>query len=192
MGKMTMYENVTFPSLPDRDQLVILKNKAVDGDKEASDTIILCHMPFAIKIANEYARTTHDYEEMLSVATSRLVASVNRLKNLKHLDITSYLLSSVKFACFEARRQNKAIKVPSRKTVVMEPLTDIKDNKIFDSMEFEDTLDSIIRLPVEREIIDLRRSGLTDKAIAKRLDVARSYVTRIRTKLARRFVNESK
>ena len=57
----------------------------------------------------------------------------------------------------------------------------------FNIIEFEDILEQIIETSLEGKVIYLRRQGLTDSAIAKKLDISQSSVTRIRQSLFKRY-----
>jgi len=57
----------------------------------------------------------------------------------------------------------------------------------FDIIEFEDILEKIIKTEKEASIITLRRLGYTDSAIAEKLNICQSNVTRIRHTLFKRF-----
>ncbi len=181
-----MYENVTFPPHPSDDILIEYKNS------ENYDALILCHMPYVLKFSEYYSRFTHDYEEMLDSATLGLVRAVHKLRNDRN--ITSYLCSMIKDACCQAIHNNAAIRTPKRKANFKYSSIeeDIASANPFDELEFEDTIDAIIRLPIERSVVECRRSGLTDTQTAKTLKITRSEVSKIRQRLARRYENESK
>jgi RNA polymerase sigma factor (sigma-70 family) len=176
-----------YPRIPDQEALLDLVQKSIAGDKDATDFIILCHMPYVISIAECY---TTDFDETCSIGTLALVEAVSRLSTVTHDKVTGYLKKCVRGACNKVYRKNLVISIPLEKplNLTRKPLNDsIAVNESFDRLEFDDLITSICQTPKEEAIVSCRKHGMNDQEIAESLGMARKTVSKIRHSLFRRY-----
>jgi len=144
------------------------------------DLLIETHMRLAINIAGRYVSIGADADEMVSSAMLGLCDGIDRIRKngLSHDNITGYLVEYIHQHCWRAKS----------KTVSTTQLFDVGSTG-FDSVEFNDTLESIIETDRERKIINLRKEGFNDSKIAELIGVCQATVTNTRHALLKRFEN---
>lgn len=162
----------------------------VEAVKEGRwDDLTKSHMRLGCTIAGRYVSVGANSDEMVSAAMLGICTAVDKIKKkgLKHDNVTGYIVHYIHQFCSEVLRKDTVVPMPRGKKVrPVLSLLDTGEND-FDIIEFEDTLEKIIKTEQEGEIITLRRLGFTDAAVAEKLDISQSRVIRIRHDLYKRF-----
>ncbi len=174
------------------------------GSLEARNTLIVHNMRLVAHIAKKYQNADEDMEEMISIGTIGLIKAVMTFQPDKGSRLSTYAARCIdNELLMHLRGRRKA----AREVSIYEPIgTDKEGNQInfIDIIESEepDVVDRLDKngkisdlqklLPEvltdrEREIIVLRYGLLDDKPvtqkqIAGRLEISRSYVSRIEKK----------
>jgi len=156
------------------------------------DSLTESHMRLGCSIAGRYVRLGGDSDEMVGAAMFGIVRAVDKIKDgqLEHDNITGYIVHYIHQECSESLRKNTTIPTPRKKPPKhIFPLTATTSTSYddFNIVDFEDVLEKIIENDEERLIIELRREGFMDKAIAEILGISRSQVTKSRLRLAKRY-----
>lgn len=171
------------------------------GSLEARNTLIEHNMRLVAHIAKKYQNTENDMEEMISIGTIGLIKAVMTFKPQKGSRLSTYAARCIdNELLMHLRNRRKS----AREVSIYEPIgTDKEGNQInFMDIIESDEPDVIERMDKnskinqlgkllpkilndrEREIIILRYGLLDDqpvtqKQIAERLGISRSYVSRI-------------
>jgi DNA-directed RNA polymerase sigma subunit (sigma70/sigma32) len=154
------------------------------------DSLTLSHIRLGCSIAGKYIAKGADPDEMASAAMLGICTAVNKIKQgkLGHDNITGDIANCIHRTCAKAKRKDTNIPQPRdnpiKKTVNFLPEIAID---VFNGVDLNDTLDTLVETDNESLILELRRRGFTDQAIADKLNVSRSYVTKIRIKLLERY-----
>lgn len=172
-----------------------------EGSLEARNTLIVHNMRLVAHIAKKYQNTEDDMEEMISIGTIGLIKAVITFKPQKGSRLSTYAARCIdNELLMHLRNRRKSAKEVS----IYEPIgTDKEGNQInFMDIIESDEPDVIERMDKnskisqlgkllpkilndrEREIIILRYGlrddhPVTQKQIAVRLGISRSYVSRI-------------
>lgn len=175
--------------------------KMQGGSLEARNTLIVHNMRLVAHIAKKYQNTEEDMEEMISIGTIGLIKAVMTFQPQKGSRLSTYAARCIdNELLMHLRNRRKS----AREVSIYEPIgTDKEGNQINfmdiiesdepDVIECMDKNSKICQLQKllpkilsdrEREIIILRYGLLDDqpvtqKQIAGRLGISRSYVSRI-------------
>lgn len=175
-----------------------------EGDQSARDLLIERNMRLVAHLVKKYNYADRDVEDLISIGTIGLIKAVNTFNEDKGSRLVTY---AAKCIDNELLMMLRAEKKRSRETSIYEPLgTDSEGNfiSLMDVLESEDVdfveqieLDSNLkRLKAlvdsvlterEREIIVLRYGlhggrEVTQREIAVRFGISRSYVSRLEKK----------
>ena len=143
-----------------------LKELVTQGDTE---TIILCHLKLAASLARKYG---YD-DEYFDAAIFGLVLGVNRLKDLKHGNITGYLV-------WWMHRYIKEVKKPTNQIEF-----DIEETE--NNMDFEDTIE---RLPyLEQAIVIMKSRGFTNDEICIHLETTQWFISKAKCRLKKLLIS---
>jgi len=211
------YSNNVFPDQlpPDLESEYI--KKAKEGDKEARNKLIEHNLRLVAHIVKKFESTGHDIDDLIGIGTVGLIKGIDTYSENKKVKLATY---AAKCAENEILMYFRADKKNSKNISIYEEISyDKEGNKItiLDILKTEDPdyiediykNDNIkllqkhlnILTKREREIIEARyglkdRDEETQKDIAKRLNISRSYVSRLEkratTKILREFLKESK
>lgn len=172
-----------------------------DGDPDARDMLIEHNMRLVAHVVKKYQNSDYDMEDLLSVGTIGLIKAVNTFKADKGSRLATYAARCVENEILMLLRASKKY---SREVSLFEPIGVDKDGEtvsLVDVIETEnkETLEvMILRQDIkelyeafeicltdsEKEVIGLRY-GLyrgkehTQREIAGRMGISRSYVSRI-------------
>ena len=211
------YSNNVFPEqLPEKLELEYIK-KAKNGDKEARNKLIEHNLRLVAHIVKKFEATGHDIDDLIGIGTIGLIKGIDTYSENKKVKLATY---AAKCAENEILMYFRADKKNSKNISIYEEISfDKEGNKItiLDILKTPD-LDFIediyindnikllkkylnILTPREKEIIEARyglgnKDEETQKDIAKRLNISRSYVSRIEkratTKILREFIKNEK
>lgn len=211
------YSNEVFPEpLSAQDEEECIRKKE-EGDSQARNKLIEHNLRLVAHIVKKFDNNQGDNDDLISIGTIGLIKGVDSFSSNKGVKITTYCARCIENEILMFFRSNNKY---NRDISINESVGFDKDgNEIAiqdvltapkpDFVEDIDIKDNImllkkyltILLPREREIL-IRRYGLynqeeeTQKEIAKKLKISRSYVSRIEkralTKILREFIRDNK
>lgn len=189
------------------------------GDEEARRILIEHNLRLVAHIAKKYSPVgTYDVDDLISIGSIGLIKAIDSFDSNKNIRLATYASRCIANEILMVLRANKN---HTRETSLQEPIgTDSEGNTISllsilcsDEEDIEDGISLKIQikklynaigkklLPRERQIIGMRygldgNDVLTQREIAGKLDISRSYVSRIETKainkLKEEFVDDEK
>ena len=211
------YSNNVFPEqLPEEEELEYIR-LAKKGDKEARNKLIEHNLRLVAHIVKKFEVTGHDTDDLIGIGTIGLIKGIDTYSDNKKVKLATY---AAKCAENEILMYFRADKKNSKNISIYEEISyDKEGNKVTildilktpapDFAEDIHQKDNIKLLQEyinvlnkrEREIIECRY-GLnnhdeeTQKEIAERLNISRSYVSRIEkratAKILREFIKNNK
>ena len=211
------YSNEVFPEplTPKEEEEYILKKEK--GDKNARNQLIEHNLRLVAHIVKKFDPNNGDADDLISIGTIGLIKGVDSFKESNGAKLTTYAARCIENEILMHYRSNKK----NSKNVSLEEsigydkegneitIADVLKTKEPDFIEDIKTRDDIKKLKKylsvlsdrEKNII-IARYGLygdaeiTQKNIAKKLNISRSYVSRIEkralTKLLREFLRNNK
>ena len=211
------YSNNVFPEqLPEEQELEYIK-LAKKGDKEARNKLIEHNLRLVAHIVKKFETTGQDTDDLIGIGTIGLIKGIDTYSENKKVKLATY---AAKCAENEILMYFRADKKNSKNISIYEEISyDKEGNKVTildilktpdpDFIEDIHQKDNIKLLEQyinvlnkrEREIIECRyglnnKDEETQKEIAQRLNISRSYVSRIEkratTKILREFIKNSK
>ena len=211
------YSNNSFPDPLSKEEEDLYVEKAKLGDKEARSKLIEHNLRLVAHIVKKYDNKNEDTDDLISIGTIGLIKGVDSYSKKKNTRLTTYAARCVENEILMHFRNNKKrskdISINDSigfdkegneitildilKTPTPDFALDIhKEDNITDLKKYFNVLNDR-----EKEII-VQRYGLdnndeiTQKEIAKKLGISRSYVSRIEkralTKILREFLKNNK
>ena len=183
----------------ERNCLERLKN----GDRHARDELIEHNLRLVAHIVKKYYSNTSDQDDLISIGTNGLIKAVNTFDHTKGIRLSSYAARCIEN---EVLMYFRAAKKSAQDISMNEPIDTDKDGNALTLMDVMSTEDNIVDnldckvkseqlkryiaqvlTPRERLIIELRYGlnndhPLTQREVAARLKISRSYVSRIEKK----------
>ncbi len=211
------YSNNVFPEqLPKELEDEYIK-KAKSGDKEARNKLIEHNLRLVAHIVKKFEATGHDIDDLIGIGTVGLIKGIDTYSENKKVKLATY---AAKCAENEILMYFRADKKNSKNVSLYEEISyDKEGNKItildilktgdVDYIEEIYKNDNIkllrkylnVLTKRERDIIEARyglnnKEEQTQKDIAKKLNISRSYVSRLEkratTKILREFLKNQK
>lgn len=188
----------------EKEELEKMKN----GDKSARETLIIHNLRLVSHIIKKYYSSYSEQEDLISIGTIGLIKGIDSFKSEKGIKLATYVSRCIENEILMYLRSKKK---SSLDVSLSEPIdTDSEGNEltlidvIYSDDSIADDLDKKIKcekvrgfvekIPDKREkYIIIRRYGLdgnepeTQKEIAKKLGISRSYVSRIEKKALERL-----
>ncbi len=189
-------------------ELLTLKEQ---GDEKAKNELIEHNLRLVAHVVKKYY-TADDQDDLISIGTIGLIKAVNTFKCDKKIRLATYAARCIENEILMHFRNNKKY---AQDVYISDPIdTDKNGNTltlidiIADDGNIEDEIDTKIKVqklrvllntslePREKQIINMRyglggEKEQTQREIAKKLGISRSYVSRIETaaleKLRKRF-----
>ena len=181
------------------------------GDRYARDQLIEHNLRLVAHIIKKYYSSVRDQDDLISIGTIGLIKAVGTFDYTKGTRFATYASRCIEneilmhFRATKKTAQDISISDPIDTDKEGNPLTlmDViaEDDTILDDLDLKINSEKLYRYirealnDREREIIEWRYGlvgdGLTQREVAKKLNISRSYVSRIekkaRAKLKRRF-----
>lgn len=207
------YSNNVFPEqLPKEEEEKLIKRMHT-GDKEARNKLIEHNLRLVAHIVKKFETTGYESDDLIGIGTVGLIKGIDTYKENSKVKLSTYIAKCAEneilmyFRGNKKRNQevslyeeisydkegNKITIMDILKTNDIDYIEDIyKNDNIKLLMEYMNIL-----TPREREIIESRyglnnKDELTQKEIAKKLKISRSYVSRLEkratTKILREFM----
>ena len=177
-----------------------LLEKCRAGDENARNELIEHNLRLVAHIVKKYYNTGADQDDMISIGTIGLIKAVSTFNTDKGIHLATYASRCIENEILMFFRNQKKT---AQDVFISDPIDTDKDGNtltlidvIADKSDIADEIDTKIKveklrviLPVclterERLIIEMRyglcgREELTQREIAKKLNISRSYVSRI-------------
>lgn len=184
-----------------------------DGDQDARRILIEHNLRLVAHIAKKYSPTVgNDTDDLISIGSIGLIKAIDSFDKEKNIRLATYASRCITNEILMTMRAGKH---RSRETSLQEPIgTDSEGNSISllnilcsddDSIDDEitfkmqakklyDAIEAKLS-PREKRIIVMRYGlnggeGLTQREVADKLNISRSYVSRIETKVLSKLKNE--
>ena len=195
------------PLSEEEEKLYLQKYK--DGDLEAKNILIEKNMRLVAHMVKKYITNDRNIEDLLSVGTIGLIKAVNTFNSGKSCRLATYAAKCIDNELLMMLRSEKR---KAREVSIYEPIgTDKEGNEIslIEIVKADDVdvvEDYMLRQNIskvfqfidellterEREIIILRyglfgHEEITQRELATKLDISRSYVSRIEKKALRKL-----
>ena len=211
------YSKNVFPEqLPEKEELEYIKQAKL-GNQEARNKLIEHNLRLVAHIVKKFESTNHDTDDLIGIGTVGLIKGIDTYSENKKVKLATYAAKCAENEILMYFRQDKK---NSKNISLYEEISyDKEGNKITimdilktDNPDYIEEIyqnDNIELLKKylnvlskrEREIIESRyglnnRDEETQKEIAKRLHISRSYVSRLEkratTKILREFIKNKK
>lgn len=177
--------------------------KMEKGDKSAKAKLIEHNLRLVAHIIKKYYSNYSEQDDLISIGTIGLIKAINTFDSSKGIRLSSYAARCIENEVLMYFRSNKK---SSQDISINEPIDTDKDGNaltLLDTMATEDNiLDNLdckiktehlkqyineVLTPRERAIIQLRYGldgfrPLTQREVAKKMGISRSYVSRIEKK----------
>lgn len=189
-----------------------LFEKSQNGDIEARNTLIEHNLRLVAHIVKKYYASGAEQDDLISIGTIGLIKAISTFKSDKGIRLATYAARCIENEILMFFRNQKK---SSQDVFISDPIDTDKDGNaltlidiIADNRDIADEIDMKIKLDKlkvilpgclnerEMKIIKMRyglygNSELTQREIAKKLNISRSYVSRIEKaaleKLRRQF-----
>ena len=192
-------------SKEEEDKLLELKEK---GNVKAKDKLIEHNLRLVVFLAKRYENTKVDLEDLVSIGSIGLIKGINTYKRGKNIKLATYCSRCIDNEILMYLRKNKKTKADisfeeslsfdsdgnelhledilgTEKDIVTKPLEEAYNKKLLkEELEKLDKRD--------KEIMYLRyglngQDELTQKEVAKKLNISQSYISRIEKKVIKKL-----
>ncbi len=201
-----------FPSPLSKSEEKYLLNKHFNGDKQAKDKLIEHNLRLVAHIAKKYSSNPQDSEEYISIGTIGLIKGINSFSDEKGYKLSTYISKCIENEILMNMRTTKKMQgdisinniIGTDKDGNDMELIDILDNDDKDPIDqiYSDIITKQIieyidsKLPKREKEIMYYRYGLkgvkvkTQQEVADIMNISRSYVSRIETKVQNKIRKE--
>ena len=211
------YSNNVFPEQLSKEVEDNLIKKMTAGDKEARNKLIEHNLRLVAHIVKKFETADYDTDDLIGIGTVGLIKGIDTYKENSKVKLSTYIAKCAENEILMYFRGNK--KRNQEVSLYDEISYDKEGNKItiMDILKTNDVdyIENIYKndnikllkeylkvlTPREREIIESRyginnKEELTQKEIAKKLKISRSYVSRLEkratTKILREFMKRER
>lgn len=211
------YSNNVFPEPLSSEEEEKYIKLAKDGDKDARAKLIEHNLRLVAHIVKKFETSTNDVDDLIGIGTVGLIKGIDTYSPSKNVKLTTYV---AKCAENEILMYFRGDKKNSKNVSIYDSISYDKDGNEVTILDILKTDDPDYALEIhkndniellkqylnvlskrEREILESRyglnkKEELTQKEIAKKLGISRSYVSRIEkratTKILREFIKNNK
>lgn len=198
-----------FPEPLSKSEEQYLLKKHFNGDKEARHKLIEHNLRLVAHISKKYASNTQDNEEYISIGTIGLIKGIDSFSEDKGFKLSTYCSRCVENEILMHLRSNKKTSGDVSMNSVIGTDKDGNDMELIDIMEQDgiDPTDNIYNKVVTKEMLKYINENLTDRErkviymrygldgadektqqeVADVLNISRSYVSRIETKIQKKL-----
>ena len=211
------YSNNSFPEPLSKEEEDLYVEKAKLGDKDARSKLIEHNLRLVAHIVKKYDNKNEDTDDLISIGTIGLIKGVDSYSKKKNTRLTTYAARCVENEILMYFRNNKkrskdisindsvGFDKEGNEITILDILKTPAPDFALDIHKEDNIADLKIYFSVltdrEKEIITQRyglnnNDEITQKEIAKKLGISRSYVSRIEkralTKILREFLKNNK
>ena len=195
-------EKSSFPKPLSKEKEKEYLEKSVQGDKEAKEILVKHNLRLVAHIAKKYSNYG-DNDELISIGSIGLIKAIESFKPDKGTQLATYASRCIEneilmtMRTSKKHRSNVSLNEPigvdkdGNELVIMDMLCD--DCSVIEDVENSIMMEKLLRITKavlderEYEIIRLRYGlggcgALTQREVAKKFDISRSYVSRIEKK----------
>lgn len=198
----------SFPAALSAKEEADLIKRMESGDDTAKNKLIEHNLRLVAHVIKKYYNTSADHDDLISIGTIGLIKAVSTFKSDKNIRLATYAARCIEN---EVLMYFRATKKSAQDLHFGDPIDSDKDGNsltlvdvIADDVNVADEIDKKVKLERlkvlletrlddrEKEIIKLRYGiggvkELTQKEIAEKLGISRSYVSRIETSALKRL-----
>lgn len=197
--------NNLFPEPLSKTEEEYYLKKYFEGSKQAKDKLIEHNLRLVAHIAKRYASNEQELEDMISIGTIGLIKAINSFSSEKNFKISTYASKCIDNEILMYLRASKKTKSEISMNTIIGTDKDGNDMELAETIEIfsKDPTDTIYnkviaeqviyfinnKLPKREKYIMELRYGIngynqrTQQQIADELNISRSYVSRIETKV---------
>lgn len=202
--------NQVFPQPLDEEEERMYLEQLKEGNEEARNKLIEHNLRLVAHVVRKYESSGEDMEDLISIGTIGLIKAIKTYKDDKGVRLATYAARCIENEVLMHLRNIKKVK---QEVSIYDPigydkegneisLIDIltTDNEIIDMVEAKIQEEKIrgnmdVLTKRERQVIEMRYglfSGLkeTQREIAKKLGISRSYVSRIEKRALKKLIKE--
>ena len=195
-------EKSSFPKPLSKEKEKEYLEKSAQGDKEANEILVKHNLRLVAHIAKKYSNYG-DNDELISIGSIGLIKAIESFKPDKGTQLATYASRCIEneilmtMRTSKKHRSNVSLNEPigvdkdGNELVIMDMLCD--DCSVIEDVENSIMMEKLLRITKavlderEYEIIRLRYGlggcgALTQREVAKKFDISRSYVSRIEKK----------
>lgn len=210
---MTIIKSFKKPLTPEEEAHYLFLFKS-ENDEEAKEVLIERNMRLVAHIAKKYNNSNEDQDDLISIGTIGLIKAIETFKMDKDTRLATYASKCIENEILMNIRTNKKNKVQvslqdpigvdrEGNAISLIDILGTEPDYIIEQVELKvqinklyEKLDKVLS-EREREIIELRYgltpSGYkTQREIAQKFDISRSYVSRIEKKALKKLKKELK
>lgn len=198
-----------FPEQLSKSEEQYLLKKHFNGDKNARNKLIEHNLRLVAHIAKKYAANQQDNEEYISIGTIGLIKGIDSFSEDKGFKLSTYCSRCVENEILMHLRSNKKTLGDVSMNSVIGTDKDGNDMELIDIIEQEgtDPIDNIYNKVVTKDMLKYIDEKLTDRErkiiymryglgkeeektqqeVADILNISRSYVSRIETKVQKKL-----
>ncbi|MFC4404040.1 RNA polymerase sporulation sigma factor SigK [Gracilibacillus xinjiangensis] len=204
-------KNNTFPQPLPPDEEARMIEKMADGDEYARNKLIEHNLRLVAHIVKKFENTGEDVEDLISIGTIGLIKGIESYSSDKGTKLATYAARCIEN---EILMHLRAIKKTKKDVSLQDPIGQDKEGNeisLIDILEAEnDDITEAIQLHMELEkiqkylrVLDNRekevliarfglgnKDELTQREIAKKLNISRSYVSRIEKRALMKVFHE--
>ena len=193
-----------FPKPLSKDEEKILLEKVEKGDKDAREKLITHNLRLVSHIVKKFTGTL-EVDDLISIGTIGLIKAIDTFKQDKKVQLATYASRCIENEILMAIRATKKHNCTISYNTILpgnakgdelelfEVICDPESDEVFDSVEKNCLMKDIVKIANhylderEKEIIILRfglngKDCMTQKEVAEKLNISRSYVSRIESK----------
>lgn len=203
-----------FPEPLNAEEERVYIDRLKNGDEQARNILIERNLRLVAHICKKYVSTGIDQDDLISIGTIGLIKGINSFNPEKNIKLATYTAKCIENEILMFIRSSKKI---NSEVYLNEPIGKDKDDNIVtlqevlenDEKNIEETVDLKFKIKElynkmknilgsrEKEIIEMRfglggNKPKTQREIAKKLNISRSYVSRIETKAIEKLAKEIK
>lgn len=189
------------PPLSSKREQELLRLKE-QGDTNAKNKLIEHNLRLVAHIVKKYYTVNCEQDDLISIGTIGLIKAINTFKPDKKIRLATYAARCIEN---EILMHFRNIKKTSHDVYISDPIDTDKNGNVLtlidiiaDESNIEDEIDTKLKIQRLREVFDSTLEGrekqiinmryglngetqLTQREIAKKLNISRSYVSRIET-----------
>ncbi len=193
----------SFPPPLSKSEEAELIGKMEKGEKWAKDKLVEHNLRLVAHVVKKYYNEKVEQDDLISIGTIGLIKGISTFKSDKGIKLATYAARCVEN---EILMHFRSLKKSSQNVSLNEPIETDKegndlslidviadDSNVFEDIDLKIKLESLkkymqqVLTPRERIIIGLRFGLIgekenTQREVAKKLDISRSYVSRIEKK----------